>query len=59
MNDNGNGTYVQMFCPNCGTKVMGFKRADGGVRISCPRCSIKIFSKQKNSREVDIKLKLN
>lgn len=49
---------VQMYCANCGAKVVGFKGADGGVRISCKRCMVKIFSKQKNRREINIKLSL-
>lgn len=47
---------IQMFCANCGTKVVGFKSVDGAVRISCPRCLAKIFSKQKTKREIDIRV---
>lgn len=48
---------VQMYCANCGAKVAGLKSQDGALRIECPRCGVKIYSKQKNAREVDIKLK--
>ena len=47
---------VKMYCPNCGTKVMGFKSSDGAVKIICSRCAAKIFSKQKSKREIGIKL---
>jgi len=47
---------VQMYCPNCGAKVVGFRSSDGAVRIICSRCAAKIFSKQKSKREVDIRL---
>ncbi len=48
---------IKMFCANCGTKIVGYKGIDGALRIDCPRCFIKIFSKQKTAREIDIKLK--
>lgn len=51
------GNYVQMYCPNCGAKVAGLKGQDGAIRIECSRCGVKIFSKQKNAKEVDIKIK--
>ena len=47
---------VQMYCPNCGRKVTGHKRADGAVWIKCSKCSVSLFSKQKNKREIDIKV---
>jgi DNA-directed RNA polymerase subunit RPC12/RpoP len=49
---------VRLFCANCGAKIIGYKSSDGALRIDCPRCFIKIFSKQKTPREIDIKLKL-
>lgn len=57
LSDDLKSSYVQMYCANCGVKIVGFKGADGAFRITCPRCRIKIYSKQKNLREVDIKLK--
>lgn len=57
MNDDLKNGYVQMYCANCGIRISGFKSEDGAFRISCPKCRIKIFSKQKTMREVDIKLK--
>lgn len=45
-----------MYCPNCGQKVRGYKSKDGAVRIDCPRCKIKIFSKQKNRKKVSMEL---
>ena len=49
-------SIVQMYCANCGAKVGGLKSADGAVRIECPRCMAKIYSKQKTKREVNIRL---
>ena len=47
---------VRIYCANCGAKVMGYKSADGALRVDCPRCMAKIFSKQKSRREIDIKM---
>ena len=47
---------VQMHCPNCGKQLVGYKSGDGALRIDCPRCMAKIFSKQKTKREIDIKV---
>lgn len=47
---------VTMFCPNCGHKVTGYKSEDGAVRIECPRCRVKIFSKQKNVKSIKMEL---
>jgi ribosomal protein S27AE len=51
-----NLTPVQMFCPNCGAKVIGYKSADGAVRMLCDRCYAAIFSKKKNERVINIQL---
>lgn len=47
---------VQMFCPNCGKKIIGYKSKDGAVRIDCPTCRVKIFSKKKNEKRIDMEL---
>ena len=39
---------VRLFCANCGAKILVIKDNDGALRIDCPRCFIKIFSKQKD-----------
>lgn len=57
LSDEFKGCYVQMYCANCGAKIGGFKSEDGALRICCPRCGVKIFSKKKTPKEVDIKLK--
>ena len=31
---------------------------DGAVRIDCPKCKVKVFSKQKNPRKINIELTL-
>lgn len=57
LSDDIKNNIVQMYCANCGAKVVGLRSQDGALRIECPRCGVNIFSKQKNAREVDIKLK--
>lgn len=49
---------VRMYCPNCGHKIMGYKGDDGAVRIDCPRCRVKVFSKQKTPRKINLELTL-
>ncbi|MEG9430572.1 MAG: hypothetical protein VZQ61_06610 [Christensenellaceae bacterium] len=47
---------IQMYCPNCGHKVVGLKSADSAVRIVCDRCKSTIFSKQIRKKEVTLKV---
>lgn len=47
---------VQMYCPNCGAKVIGYKDDDGGTRIICSRCYVRLFSKQRTKREINIRM---
>lgn len=35
-----------------------YKGEDGAVRIDCPRCKVKIFSKQRNKRKINIEVTL-
>lgn len=47
---------IQMYCPNCGKLIIGYKREDGAVLIECTKCKVVIFSKQRNAREIAIKM---
>ncbi len=47
---------VQMHCPNCGKQLTGYKSKDGALRIECPRCMVKIFSKRITRKEINIKV---
>lgn len=47
---------VQMYCPNCGQKVVGYKGEDGGIRITCPRCRAVIFSKLHTKKELKMRV---
>lgn len=47
---------VAMFCPNCGRKITGYRRVDGAFKVDCPKCYVKIFSKQKSKKEINIKV---
>ena len=49
---------VRLYCPNCGKIIEGYKSEDGAVRIDCPKCKVKVFSKQKNPRKINIELTL-
>lgn len=48
---------IRLYCPNCGKKNVGYKRQDSAVHIQCENCLAKIYSKQKNKSEIDIKVK--
>ena len=47
---------VQIYCPNCGHKITGYKSDDGALRTKCYRCKVVIFSKRKNIKEYAIKV---
>lgn len=32
-------------CTNCGKQIVGYRDAKGLVKISCPRCGLKMVSK--------------
>lgn len=36
---------VKLYCPNCGHKVVGYKDASGGTKITCDRCHTIIYTK--------------
>ena len=31
------GTF-SWYCPNCGTQLIGFKNAEGMIKVECKRC---------------------
>ena len=43
--DFSNLVPVKIYCPNCGHKLVGYKDATGGTRITCDRCKILMYSK--------------
>lgn len=47
---------VQMFCPNCGQKVLAYKGEDGGIRITCKKCRSVIFSKLHSKKEMKMRV---
>ena len=47
---------VQMYCPNCGQKITGYKSDDGALRTICDRCKVVIFSRRKNSKKFSIEV---
>ena len=50
MRDNDRWLQVQMFCPNCGQKLIGFRNANGLVKIQCPRCGIVVVGRRMSRR---------
>ena len=32
------------YCPNCGTQLIGFKNAEGMIKVECKRCRIDIYA---------------
>lgn len=51
-----NLTPIQMFCPNCGRKMIGYKGDDGSLRIKCKTCRVVIFSKHHTPKVIDMKI---
>ena len=47
---------VQMYCPNCGHKITGYKSDDGFLNTICNRCRLSISRKRKNSKKVSIEI---
>lgn len=49
--DFSNLAPVNMFCPNCGHKVTGYKDERGGTRLQCDRCKVVMYSKFHNVKK--------
>lgn len=47
---------VQLYCPNCGRKIIGYKGDDNSLRIRCNTCKVVIFSKRHTKKEIDLKI---
>lgn len=47
---------ASLFCPNCGQKIVAYKCKDGALRVICSKCYVKLFSKQRSKREINIKM---
>ena len=52
--DYSNLVPVQMYCPNCGHKLIGYKDDKGGTRIVCDRCKVVMYSKQMSKKKETI-----
>ncbi|MBR2257251.1 MAG: hypothetical protein IJ899_07920 [Blautia sp.] len=35
------------YCPNCGTQLIGFKNAEGMIKVECKRC-LAVLNTQSN-----------
>ena len=47
---------LQMYCQNCGNKVMGYRSRDRTAHISCGRCGVKFASKKIDGRTIDTRM---
>ena len=45
---------VERFCGNCVNHIIGYKTADGLVKIQCPRCGMVSVMKKKSRRLVQV-----
>lgn len=43
-----------MYCVNCAEKIVGYRNADGKVKVECPRCGVKYVSQRKSRRHEQI-----
>ena len=34
------------YCPNCGTQLIGFKNAEGMIKVECKRCASAVLQYQ-------------
>ena len=41
------GNVVQMYCPNCGHRLVGYINIKGLARFSCDKCGCCLTSKRK------------
>jgi DNA-directed RNA polymerase subunit M/transcription elongation factor TFIIS len=47
---------VQLFCPNCGHMITGYKGEDGALKKICDRCKLFVSSKRKNAKKISIEI---
>lgn len=47
---------VRIFCPNCGSKILGEKSDDGSMKIQCHTCKAVIFSKRRDKKEINVRV---
>ncbi len=47
---------VKMYCPNCGQLLMGYKRADGTVFMTCGKCHVVLCSKLVSKKKASIRV---
>ena len=45
---------VEMYCPNCGKKITGYKNKYGMVKMECGRCRCAIVSVKKSVRRYEM-----
>ncbi len=48
---------VQLYCPNCGKKIMGYQNNKGVTKMQCDRCRYMVVTVKKSPVEYDIKIR--
>lgn len=57
---NSNWIPIQLYCPNCGTKIIGYKNADGKMKKQCHKCGLMIISQLKEKKgRIDFEMPTN
>ena len=47
---------VQIYCPNCGNRIEGYRGENGVLRRTCKKCGAAVVSKQKKKNEIEVKV---
>ena len=47
---------VQIYCPNCGNRIEGYRGENGVLRRTCKKCGAVVVSKQKKKNEIEVKI---
>lgn len=47
---NSNWIPIQLYCPNCGTKITGYKTVEGKMKKQCRKCGLMIVSQLKEKK---------
>ncbi|MBE5757270.1 MAG: hypothetical protein E7372_05740 [Clostridiales bacterium] len=48
----GNTTVVFGYCRNCGQKILGYRDANGLLKVECPICKTRYVSREMSRRHI-------
>lgn len=43
---------IHSFCKNCGQHLVGYKNASGLIKTECPKCGLRVVSKEMSRRHI-------